>query len=362
MDVGLTFDDVLLVPQYSTVDSRKNCSVNVKFFGSTLRTPLIPANMDTITEQKMLATVFKRKGIGFIHRYMPVVKQVSMIRGALDSCYDGDPESLPSWVGLTIGVNESYNDLKPFLEEHIWTSSDGNGYNVPVSVVLIDVAHAHSKRVIERIKRLKEDYPALKVLAGNVATRHAALELMEAGVDGLKVGIGSGTICSTRLETGFGIPQITAIQEVVSARNSCGFEYDEFPIISDGGIKHYGDIAKAIAAGANFVMSGYLFAGCPETPGDVVQDIIGGAYKVYRGMASKEAREDWEPSLLKDRLPEGVSRTVPTRESAKVIFAEAEQALRSSMSYCGVKSLENLYEESEFLVQTAAGLRESGTI
>jgi len=356
MDVGLTFDDILLVPQYSEVTSRKRCNISVDFLGERLRSPFIPANMDTITSVEMLTLTMKRFGLGFMHRFMPLNEQVAFVRDAIETVYDEDESTLPRFTPLTIGVTESVEDLASILSKPIW-ENQVSGFSRRINLVLVDVAHAHSVNVERRVKWLKENFPDIKVIVGNIATRHAFLSVVDWGADAVKVGIGNGSICSTRLTTGCGMPQITAIKEINSARIDAGYSYDTFPIIADGGMRHYGDAAKALAAGANMVMSGYFFAGCPETPGDQIDKC-----KAYRGMASKEAREDWEPLKLKDHTPEGVSRWVNVKPSAEIIFIEAEQALRSTMSYCGVTTIENLYRDSKVLRQTGRSAVEGRTI
>jgi len=341
-DVGLTFDDVLIAPQISSILTREECSTEQNFFGTTTANPLIPSNMDTITESEMLEATYDHDMIGFLHRYMTLEKQVMMLKKALENY--GEPTS---HFPLTIGVNENLDDLDKVFGDMLY------------STVLLDVAHAGIKKAATRAYTIKRNY-GVKVIAGNVATRDCALRLVDSGVDGLKVGIGNGSICSTRLVTGCGVPQIHALLEVNKIRKDRGLDYDDFIIISDGGINYYGDIAKAIVAGANFVMSGKLFAGCSETPGlNFLLD--SGQHKVYRGMASKEARMDWGGTRTNGVTPEGVSTIVPSKGYMVKVAKEVEGALKSTMSYVGVRSLRELYLEGKFITQTSNGVREGET-
>ncbi|CUS88906.1 IMP dehydrogenase [Candidatus Kryptobacter tengchongensis] len=230
-----------------------------------------------------------------------------------------------------------------------------------VDVIVIDTAHGHSKGVIEMLKKIKKKFPELDVIAGNVATGEATIDLIKAGADAVKVGIGPGSICTTRVVTGVGVPQITAIMNCAEA----AMKY-KVPIIADGGIKQTGDIAKAIAAGADSVMIGALFAGTEESPGEKVL-YEGRSYKVYRGMGSIEAMkagssdryfQDVEDDIKK-LVPEGIEGRVPYKGHLSDVVYQMVGGLKSAMGYCGARNIEEMKTKTKFILMTNAGLRES---
>lgn len=227
-----------------------------------------------------------------------------------------------------------------------------------VDVVVVDTAHGHSKGVIEAVRKIKVNYPELQVIAGNVATAEATRDLIEAGADGIKVGIGPGSICTTRVVTGVGVPQITAV-------NDCAMEADKYgiPVIADGGIKYSGDVVKAIAAGASVVMVGSLLAGTEESPGEM-EIYQGRSFKVYRGMGSLAAmasgsKDRYFQADAKKLVPEGVEGRVPFKGPLSETVFQLVGGLRSGMGYCGTPNIEALKKDSKFIRVTAAGLRES---
>lgn len=227
-----------------------------------------------------------------------------------------------------------------------------------VDVVVVDTAHGHSKGVIEAVRKIKVNYPELQVIAGNVATAEATRDLIEAGADGIKVGIGPGSICTTRVVTGVGVPQITAV-------NDCAAEADRYgiPVIADGGIKYSGDVVKAIAAGASVVMIGSLFAGTEESPGEM-EIYQGRSFKVYRGMGSLTAmasgsKDRYFQEDAKKLVPEGVEGRVPFKGPLSETVFQLVGGLRSGMGYCGTQNIEALKKDSKFIRVTTAGLIES---
>ena len=227
-----------------------------------------------------------------------------------------------------------------------------------VDVIVIDTAHGHSKGVIEAVKKVKAKYPDLQVIAGNVATAEATVELIEAGADAIKVGIGPGSICTTRVVAGIGVPQITAVYDCAKAARPYGI-----PVIADGGIKYSGDITKAIAAGASVVMIGSLFAGTEESPGETVI-YKGRSFKIYRGMGSIPAMEQGSKDRYfqednKKLVPEGVEGKVPYKGALKDTILQLVGGLRAGMGYCGTPNIKSLREDSKFIRITGAGLRES---
>jgi IMP dehydrogenase len=230
-----------------------------------------------------------------------------------------------------------------------------------VDVIMVDTAHGHSANVIGRVKSIKQAYPRLQIVAGNIATAAAARALVEAGADGVKVGIGPGSICTTRIVAGVGVPQITAIANVAKALEGTGL-----PLVADGGIRYSGDISKAIAAGASSVMMGSMFAGTEEAPGEVIL-YQGRSYKEYRGMGSVGAmsqgsadRYFQDPSNNIDKfVPEGIEGRVPYKGSVSAILFQLTGGLKQSMGYCGCQTIDDLRDKAEFVEITTAGIRES---
>ena len=231
-----------------------------------------------------------------------------------------------------------------------------------VDVIVVDTAHGHSQGVLNRVKWVKDNYPAVQVIGGNIATGEAALALVKHGADGVKVGIGPGSICTTRIVAGVGVPQITAIENVASALKGTGI-----PLIADGGIRYSGDVSKALAAGAHTVMMGSMFAGTEEAPGEVFL-FQGRSFKSYRGMGSVGAMKDGaadryfqeDNSANVDKLvPEGIEGQVPYKGSVLAIVHQLTGGVRASMGYCGCKTISELHDKAEFVEITSAGVRES---
>lgn len=255
-------------------------------------------------------------------------------------------------VGAAVGVGEG-------TEERVEALSRAG-----VDAIVVDTAHGHSKGVIDRVRWVKQNYPHIEVIGGNIATGAAALALVEAGADGVKVGIGPGSICTTRIVAGVGVPQIMAVDNVATALQGTGV-----PLIADGGIRYSGDIAKAIAAGASTVMMGGMFAGTEEAPGEVIL-FQGRSYKSYRGMGSIGAMQQGSADRYfqesstgnpnADKLvPEGIEGRVPYKGSVVAIIYQMAGGLRASMGYCGCATIEAMHQESQFVEITAAGIRES---
>ncbi|MGQ9819478.1 MAG: IMP dehydrogenase [Candidatus Kapaibacteriales bacterium] len=282
----------------------------------------------------------------FVLRGLITVKDIQKKKKHPNACKD---EMGRLRVGAAVGVSSDVLERIEALK------------NASVDVIFIDTAHAHSKGVFEIIRKVKDRFPELPIIAGNVATSEAAKDLIRTGVDGIKVGIGPGSICTTRVIAGIGVPQLTAIFNVAKATNSVGI-----PIIADGGIKQTGDVAKAIAAGAHSVMIGNLLAGHEESPGDKIL-YEGRAYKIYRGMGSLEAMkkgsadryfQDVEDEISK-LVPEGIEGRVPYKGNVADTIYQIVGGLRSALGYCGCKNLDELREYGRFIRITTAGLRES---
>lgn len=350
---GYTFDDVLLVPKKSNIRSRKDTDISTKLTKNIiLKNPIITSNMDTVTEHKMAVAVSNLGGVGIIHRFntpSDEAKEVEKVKKS--KVIDENIASLDKkgrlLIGAAIGVKDDYLERTDKL------------LKAGVDFIVVDIAHGHNSREIEVIKILRKKYNKnIEIIAGNLATPQAAIDLIKAGADGLKVGIGPGSMCTTRIITGVGIPQLTAIEDIYKT-----IKKNNIPLIADGGIKSSGDIAKAIAVGADTVMIGSLIAGCLETPGKIFVE-GGHSFKYYRGMASMQASVDKNKidKFLKDgftRTPEGVCKKVPARGSAIEIIEQLNSGLRSSMSYLGAKNLTEFRKNAQFIEITNSGLSES---
>jgi IMP dehydrogenase len=466
---GLTFDDVLLVPQRSPLASRKEASVKTQLTKNvSLNIPIIPANMDTVTESAMAIAIAKLGGFGFIHRFMAIERQVSEVKKVkrqesvlIDNPAIVEPD-LP--VGEARKIMRGYNItcvlvvdkkgiLAGILTRRDWLNCDNNtdpvkkfmtpksklitaqkGISIEAAkkilythrieklpivdkkfkliglfttkdiseraqyplatkdpkgrlmvgaavgvmgdyieraealvhagadVLLIDIAHGHSDLMIKAIKDFNKRFPRIEIVAGNVATAEGTVDLIKAGADCIKVGVGSGSICITRIVTGCGVPQMSAIMACSAAAKKYGV-----PIIADSGIKNSGDIVKALAAGGDTVMIGGLFAGTEESTGiTVIRN--GQKYKVTRGMASLTAsmsrtdksngKED-DMEKFRHVVPEGVEAMVPYRGHVAEMVEQLVGGLKSGLSYCGSHSISEMQKKAQFIRMSPAGLRES---
>ena len=337
---SLTFDDVTLVPQYSSVlpiDTIINCKLSKNL---NLNVPLLSSAMDTVTESKMAIAISKCGGIGVIHRNLSIEKQVSEVQKVKKSgCL----------VGAAIGVNA--RDLERVEELS----------RIKTDLIVIDTAHGHTKKVLTMIKKIKKKLKNSTLCVGNIATGKAAKFLADNGVDIVKVGIGPGSICTTRLVAGIGVPQLSAIMDVKKALKKY-----KTKIISDGGIKFSGDLAKAIAAGADAIMIGSLFSGTMESPGKIIK-YKGKLYKNFRGMGSVGAMsagsaDRYYQKKTKDitkYVPEGVEGMVKFKGSIKEIIYNLVGGLKSSMGYMGAKTIRDLQKKGKFLKISKAGFYES---
>jgi IMP dehydrogenase len=477
---GLTFDDVLLIPKYSTIRSRKDASTKTRLTPKIgVSIPIISANMDTVTESNMAVAMAREGGIGIIHRFMSLeeqVTQVSMVKRTesiiIEKPYTLNENAIVSDVknlirerrvgGILIVDNDwkikgiiTIRDLRFFdgpadtkvksvmtkrsdlvvatkkttidqardlmqktkieklpivdqrdrlvglitakdilkRKEFPFSSKDSKGrlrvgaavgvkgdyleraeklQEVEADVLVLDIAHGHSLHALEAIKKIKKDLGKdVQLIAGNVATKQGALDLIKAGADSVKVGVGSGSICITRIVTGSGVPQLTAISDCYSVTRDAGIT-----LIADGGIRNSGDMTKALVAGADSVMVGSLLAGTDESPGEIVYR-GNYRYKVTRGMASSSARKDQleiekntksneegdiseskELDLI-DYVPEGVEAIVPYKGGAVTVIRQLVGGLKSGMSYCGAGNLRELRRKGEFIRITDVGLKES---
>jgi len=466
-DVALTYDDVLLVPQYSNVDSRRVLSTKSWLTKKiALQTPIVSANMDVVTESEMAITMAREGGIGMIHRFMTIAEQVRQIERVKkaesfvvdspltlsDDSTIGDVKRVVDETGtggiLILDKNDKligivstrdllfeYNDDKPVteimthdvhsalpgtslkdaerllheyrVEKLPLVDSDGkvaglvtlkdimkitkypkatkdskgrlavgaavgvrdkemrrveSALSAGADCIVVDIAHGDSHLEIDMIKNIRKSFPDAQIVGGNVASGDGTKRLIDAGVDCVKVGVGPGSICVTRQVAGSGVPQLTAVIECAEAALEQGI-----PIIADGGIRFPGDVAKAIAAGAQTVMIGSMLAGTDESPG-LIMTRRGHRYKASRGMASltaniernKREGNDLSREEIEDYVAEGVEAAVPYRGKAREVLTQLVGGLQSGMSYSGVQSIEEFQEKAVFVRMTGAGLRESG--
>ncbi len=327
---GLTFDDVLIVPQKSNVRSRKDPDLNSNITKKIKRSlPIISSNMDTITEGLMAKTMAEMGGMGIIHRFIDVDQQIEELKTAKD-CKD-------SLLAASIGVGESAKERARKLVD------------AGVEILTIDIAHGHSVQMLEITEWVKNNFSSIQVIAGNVATPLAVKDLYDSGADAIKVGIGPGSMCTTRVITGCGVPQLSAI-------SMCAIEAEKYkvPIIADGGLKSSGDIFKAFCAGADSVMIGSLLAGTLETPGRTRN-----GKKLYRGMASRSAQDSWRGGVTQGMAPEGESHLIPVKGHAVDIVSELSGGVKSGMSYINATTFSEIKENARFLKMSPSGYKES---
>jgi IMP dehydrogenase len=337
---ALTFDDVLMLPRYSNV-LPLNTSINLNLTNKiNLKVPFLSSAMDTVTESNMAIAMAKTGGIGVIHRNLKIKKQSEQIKKV---------KNKNLLVGAAIGTNQEDLDRAKALLD--------NG----ADLIVIDTAHGHSSKVLDILSKIKKIINKTPICVGNIATGEAATKLYNSGADIIKVGIGPGSICTTRMVAGIGVPQISAIIEVKKALNK-----KKIKIISDGGIKFSGDIAKALAAGADAIMMGSIFAGTDESPGRKFK-VKGKIYKQYRGMGSIGAMSSGSANRYfqknyKDKskfVPEGVEGRVEYKGSVSKIIYQLQGGLRSSMGYIGAKNLNEIQKKAKFIKITKAGFYES---
>ena len=466
-DTALTYDDVLLVPQYSAVDSRRMLSTQTRLTNQiTLQIPIVSANMDVVTESEMAIAMAREGGIGIIHRFLSIAeqaRQIERVKKAESFIVEkpimmtlahtvGDLNKLVADTGTggilildggekLVGIVTTRDllfeddDSKPLSEimqkkvisappdislkeaekmlhdyrveklplvdkdghvaglvtlkdimkitQYPKATKDSRGrlivgaavgvrdkemhrveavLTVGADCIVVDIAHGDSHLEIEMIKTIRKHFPKAQIIGGNVATADGTKRLIDAGVDAVKVGVGPGSICITRIVAGSGVPQLTAVIECAKAAESAGI-----PIIADGGIRQPGDLAKAIAAGAQTAMIGSLLAGTDESPG-LMMTRKGHRYKASRGMASREANidrnrkegNDLTQEEVEEYVAEGVEAAVPYRGKAREVLTQLIGGLQSGMSYSGAASLEDFQKKAVFVRMTGAGLRESG--
>lgn len=356
---GLTFDDILLAPGYSNF-SRKDIDLSTKLSKRiNISIPFVSAPMDTVTESRLAIELGKLGGIGIIHRNLSIEKQAAEVKKVA---------SKKILVGAAIGASSGFEiRIKALMK-------------MGINIVVVDSAHGYSKGVIDTVKFIKKNYKKIDVVAGNIATLDGAKALIAAGADGLRVGMGPGAICTTRIISGMGVPQVTAIMDIAKTARKA-----RIPIIADGGIKYSGDMVKALAAGASTVMMGGFFAASIEAPGKLItlkQNELPSRFqrkshmkkyyqfKEYRGMGSEGAmrkgaqiksEDEFHGKSYKDRIlvAEGVEGLVPVKGKIADIVDQAIGGIKSGMYYVGAKSIPSLWEKAEFIQITQASLTES---
>ena len=337
---ALTFDDVLLIPKFSsTLPTETNLSINLAK-NLKLKIPFLSSAMDTVTESKMAIAIAHQGGLGVIHRNLSINSQIKEIKKV---------KNKKLLVGAAVGTSE---------EDILRAKSI---LDAGLDLLVIDTAHGHSLKVINTLKKIRKFSNKIPICVGNIATGEAAVKLYNEGADILKVGIGPGSICTTRMIAGIGVPQITAIRNVKKSMKN-----KKIKIISDGGIKFSGDLVKAIAAGADAIMMGSIFAGTEESPGKKFK-YKNKLYKSYRGMGSigsmsAGSSNRYFQKNYKDKskfVPEGVEARVLYKGSVEKIIYQLQGGLRSSMGYIGAKKIEEIYKKGKFIKITKAGFYES---
>ncbi len=337
----LTYDDVLLLPNYSeVVPAQTDTSVKLAN-GIRLNNPIIASPMDTVCEKEMALKMSQLGALGIIHRNMKIEQQVAQVKYVLDQ---------NEKCGAAVGVGD---DFKQRVNQLVATG---------LKIICIDSAHGHSKNVIQAIKYIKKHFNNMIIIAGNIATGEAALDLINAGTDVLKVGMGPGSICTTRVVSGMGVPQLTAVANCVDVARK-----HEVTVIADGGIRSSGDIMKALAIGANTVILGNLLAGTDASPGEVVEH-KGQKYKAYRGMGSLSAMKEGSAARYGQKyhkgkadklVAEGIEGLVKYKGSVENIIYKLVGGIKSGLGYLGAKNITQLREKARFIKVSQSGLVES---
>ena len=331
MQKCLSFDDVLLVPKKSDIMSRSDIEIGTRIKRVNYSLPIISSPMDTVTEDAMAISMALAGGLGIIHRYNSIEEQAEIVKKVRQKTNN---------ISIAVGASGD------FLERALVATGEG------ANSICIDVAHGHHVLVERAIKTLKDNLNSdVAIIAGNVATAEAFEDLQDWGADAIRVGIGGGSICSTRIQTGHGVSTFQSIL-------ACSFVKRKSLLIADGGIKTAGDIVKCIAAGADFAMLGSVLAGTDESPGELIISNEGQNRKVYRGMASVEAQKDWRGQA---RSLEGISTTVPYKGSVSKILDSLSRNIRSGFSYSGARNQLDFRNNAMFIQQSQSSRVESST-
>jgi IMP dehydrogenase len=332
----VSFDDVLLIPKHSDILSRNEVCLDCKLGDMEFTLPVISSPMDTVTEEDMSEAMIKAGGVGVLHRYNSIDEQIQMVSKLVDRI----TTSRPPPIACAIGATGDYLERACAVVEH------------GAKILCIDVAHGHHSIMKHAIQSLRESFnDGVHIMAGNVATLEGFNALASWGAHSIRVGIGGGSICSTRIVTGHGVPTLHSIFD-------CSRSTFDAKIIADGGIRTTGDMVKAFAAGADFVMIGSMLAGTDEAPGEIFARTDGKKYKVYRGMASRAAQKDWRD---KSATPEGISTTIPYKGDVASVLQDIRGGICSGLSYTGVRNLVGLRTNCQFIKQSASAQQESYT-
>ena len=334
----LSYDDVLLVPRHSNILSRSEVNLHSLLGELSFDFPVIAAPMDTVTEASMCIAMNDAGGLGVIHRYNSIEEQVELVHEVINYF----PAAHQIQAAAAIGITGDFKMRATAL------------FAAGVKILCLDVAHGHHVLMERALKDLKDLFgDEVHLMAGNVAMRSAFEDLANWGADSIKVGIGGGSICSTRIQTGHGVPTFQSVLECSKA------DIDrDVKIIADGGLRTSGDIVKALAAGADFVMLGSMLAGTDQSPGELYTNIQGEQVKSYRGMASQEAQTEWRGKVGSN---EGISTFIPHKGSVYPILDELKRGIRSGLSYSGCRSITEFQASATFIKQTNAGQAESRT-
>jgi len=331
------YDDVLMEPKYSELTSRAQADLSSPLFctgneSDILTLPVISSPMDTVTEGEMAFVMSAFGGLGIIHRYNTIKEQVSLIKKTKIRGSNN--------LGAAIGVTGDFLDRATAL------------YDAGANLLCVDVAHGNHILMKKALRALRDIFGNdIHIMAGNVATLDAFEALADWGADSIRVGVGGGSLCSTRIVSGHGIPSLQSVLDI--SRTTY-----ETKIVADGGIRSTGDMVKALAAGADFIMVGSMLSGTDQTPGQIFTNMKGESYKVFRGMASFDAQKDWRG---KSSTPEGISTTVPYRGSVEEILKDVRGGLSSGLSYSGAQNLSELRSKATFVLQSNAAQLESNT-
>ena len=351
MKRALTYDDILLVPKYSEIESRS--SINLATLVSRrygLLQPYVASCMDTVCEYQIAIKMVELGGVGCIHRFMTVDKQCEQVSKVLE--YITNNHMYEEWGVMYDDWHSEIPDI-PIMAAVGVSESDIERAKRLVScganIILIDVAHGHHINVKKTIKSLRETLPSkVDIIAGNISTEESAIDLCDWGVDGLRVGIGGGSLCTTRIQTGHGVPNITSIIDCVKG--------SKVPVMADGGIRSSGDIAKALSIGADCVMLGSLLAGTKESPGKIITKGDGILCKKYRGSASLETKSSHGQSI---KHVEGESTLIPYKGSVDIVIEKLTDGVKSALSYSGSNNIKTFQLKSEIVEITPSGMVES---
>lgn len=351
MKRALTYDDILLVPKYSEIETRNSIDLSTlvsRRYG--ILKPYVASCMDTVCEYRMAIKMVEFGGVGCIHRFMTVEEQCEQVGKVME--YITTNHMHENWGVMYDNWHAEIQDIPVMAAVGVSESDVSRAESLVkcgANIILIDVAHGHHKNVKNMIQKLREVLPErIDIIAGNISTEESAIDLCEWGADGLRVGIGGGSLCTTRIQTGHGVPNVTSIIDCVKG--------SKVPVMADGGIRSSGDIAKALSIGADCVMLGSLLAGTKESPGKIIAKGDGLLCKKYRGSASLETKSSHGQST---KHVEGESTLIPYKGSVDIIIEKLTDGIKSALSYSGSNNIKNFHLKSETVEITPSGMAES---